>query len=209
MTTTATARRELRKQKKEEKSFFAELPGLLLAALAVAVIIKTFLVQPFYIPSRSMVPTLLVNDRVMVSKMSHWLGEPQPGDIIVFVDPSARPVEESAAETVVRSILEALGIRGDGPDDLIKRVIAVEGQTVEIKGNQVLVDGVAIDEPYLPEGVYMSDMEARPLAEGELWMMGDNRNESSDSRVFGPISEESVVGEALLRIWPLDRVGGL
>lgn len=209
MTTTATARRDLRKQKKEEKSFFAELPGLLLAALTVAVIIKTFIVQPFYIPSRSMVPTLLVNDRVMVSKMSNWLGETEPGDIIVFVDPSAGPVEESAAETVVRSILEALGIRGDGPDDLIKRVIAVEGQTVEIKSNQVLVDGVAIDEPYLPEGVYMSDMEARTLAAGELWMMGDNRNESSDSRVFGPISEESVVGEALLRIWPLDRVGGL
>lgn len=208
MATTATARREAREPRKE-KSFFAELPGLLLAALAVAVVIKTFLIQPFYIPSRSMVPTLLVNDRVMVSKFNLWFEEPQPGDVIVFVDPGAGVVEETAPEAVVRSVLEALGIRGNGPDDLIKRVIAVGGQTVEIKENQVLVDGVALDEPYLPEGVFMSDMEPRTLAEGELWMMGDNRNESSDSRVFGPISIESVVGEAVIRIWPVDRVGSL
>ncbi len=194
---------------KPQRSFLLELPGLLLAALTVAVLIKTFLIQPFYIPSRSMVPELLVNDRVMVSKVSYWFGDPQPGDVVVFINPATPVGEESIPEAVVRSVLEALGIRSNGTEDLIKRVIAVGGQTVEIKENRVLVDGVAIPEPYLPQGVFMSDMAPKQIGPGELWMMGDNRNESSDSRVFGPIEANSVVGKAVVRIWPLDRVGSL
>jgi signal peptidase I len=206
---TTVDRMEKGKHEKHQRSFLVELPGLLLAALLVAVVIKTFLIQPFYIPSRSMVPELLVNDRVMVSKASLWFGEPEPGEIVVFRNPSTPQAEESIPERVVRAVLEALGIRTDGAEDLIKRVVAVGGQTVEIHDNQVVVDGEPLVEDYLPEGVFMSDMAPKFIPEGQLWMMGDNRNESSDSRVFGPIDQETVVGEAVVRIWPLDRIGGL
>lgn len=208
MATTAE-RKTAGRHEKHQRSFLLELPGLLLAALLVAVVIKTFLIQPFYIPSRSMVPELLVNDRVMVSKVNMRFGDPAQGDIVVFRNPSTPLEEESVPERVVRAVLEALGIRTNGTEDLIKRVVAVGGQTVEISDNQVVIDGAPLAEDYLPEGVFMSDMAPRLIPEGQLWMMGDNRNESSDSRVFGPIDEETVIGEAVVRIWPLDRVGGL
>lgn len=208
MATTAE-RKTTGRHEKQQRSFLLELPGLLLAALLVAVVIKTFLIQPFYIPSRSMVPELLVNDRVMVSKVNLWFGDPTPGDIVVFRNPSTPLEEESVPERVVRAVVEALGIRTNGTEDLIKRVVAVGGQTVEIRDNQVVIDGTPLVEDYLPEGVFMSDMAPRLIPDGQLWMMGDNRNESSDSRVFGPIDGETVIGEAVVRIWPLDRVGGL
>lgn len=195
--------------KAERRSFLLELPGLLLAALVVAVLIKTFLIQPFYIPSRSMVPTLLVDDRVMVSKLSYRFGDPQPGDIVVFRNPAEADTPMSLPERVVRAVTEALGIRTSGEDDLIKRVIAVGGDQVEIHDNEVFVNGKGLVEPYLNEGSFMPDMPARTIPEGMLWMMGDNRSESSDSRVFGPIELSSVVGKAVVRIWPLDRLGGL
>lgn len=194
---------------RRHRSFLLELPGLLLAALLVAVLIKTFLIQPFYIPSRSMVPELLVDDRVMVSKVSLWFGAPAAGDIVVFRNPGAPIEDRTIPEAVAKAVTDALGIRGSGADDLIKRVIATEGQTVEIRENHLIVDGEPLSEPYLPEGVFMSDMAPRAIEEGQLWMMGDNRNESSDSRVFGPIDSETVIGKAVIRIWPFDRIGGL
>lgn len=192
------------------RSFIAELPFLLLAALVVAVLIKTFVIQPFYIPSGSMIPTLLVNDRVMVSKLTYDFGEPHRGDIVVFLNPYApERTDESLPERAVRATLEALGIRTSSADDLIKRVIALGGETIEIHDNQVLIDGKPLDEPYLPPGVVMPDFGPRTIPQGELFVMGDNRNESSDARVFGPIPVSHVVGKAVLRIWPLDRIGGL
>ncbi len=192
-----------------QKSFLSELPGLLLAALVVAVLIKTFIVQPFFIPSGSMIPTLLVDDRVMVSKLSYRLGMPEMGDVVVFENPWAEDREESVTEAVVRSVLEALGVRTDASDDLIKRVIAVEGEVVEIRDGRVSVDGVTITEPYLPEGVSMSDFGPVAVPFEHVFVMGDNRNASSDSRAFGPIPESDIIGRAFVRIWPLDRLGGL
>ena len=192
------------------RSFLSELPFLLLAALVVAVLIKTFVIQPFYIPSGSMIPTLLVDDRVMVSKLSYSLGEPERGDVVVFENPYAPDdVSESIPEKVVRATLEALGIRTSANDDLIKRIIALGGETIEIRDNQIFIDGQVLDEPYLRDGVVMTDFGPRRLAADELFVMGDNRNESSDGRVFGPIPAEDVIGEAVIRIWPLDRLGGL
>lgn len=188
-------------------SFLLELPGLLLAALVVAILIKTFLIQPFYIPSESMMHTLEVNDRVMVSKLSYRFGEIERGDVVVFETGPA--LEQSVPEEVVQAVLDALGIRSSGQEDLIKRVIAVGGDTVSILDNQVLVNGEPMVEPYLDDGVAMSDMPERRIEEGWLWVMGDNRNESSDSRVFGPIEVDDVVGRAVLRIWPVGRLGQL
>jgi signal peptidase I len=109
----------------------------------------------------------------------------------------------------VEAVLDALGIRSSGQEDLIKRVIALGGDTVAILDNQVLVNGEPVSEPYLNDGAAMSDMPERLIEEGWLWVMGDNRNESSDSRVFGPVQVEDVVGRAVVRIWPVDRLGQL
>lgn len=190
-------------------SFLYELPGLLLAALVVAVVIKTFVIQPFYIPSGSMIPTLEVDDRVMVSKVHDIVGEIERGEILVFENPYRVEEEESVPEAVVRSVLEALGIRTSPYDDLVKRVIGLGGEELEVRDNQVLIDGFAIEEPYLQPGTAMPDFGPQTIPDGHLFMMGDNRNSSSDGRVFGPIPVEDVIGEAVLRIWPLDRVGGI
>lgn len=194
-------------EEEPKRSFLSELPFLLLAALVVAVVIKTFIVQPFYIPSGSMIPTLLVDDRVMVSKISYLWDEPRRGDVIVFENPYAPDLEESFPESVVRATLEALGIRTSASDDLIKRVVALGGETIEIRGNQLLIDGVVLDESYLQIGTAMGDFGPRPIDDDELFVMGDNRNESSDGRVFGPIPRDDVIGKAVVRIWPLDRLG--
>ena len=192
-----------------ERSFLSELPGLLLAALVVAVLIKTFIVQPFFIPSGSMIPTLLVDDRVMVSKLSYRLGAPEPGDVVVFENPWAEDREESVPEVVIRSVLEALGVRTDTSDDLIKRVVATEGEVIEIRDGSVIVYGSVSAEPYLADGVAMSDFGPATVPLDHVFVMGDNRNASSDSRVFGPIPESDIIGRAFVRIWPLDRLGGL
>jgi signal peptidase I len=196
-----------RSPKSGSVAFLLELPGLLLAALVVAILIKTFIVQPFYIPSESMVHTLEINDRVMVSKLSYRFGEIERGDVVVFE--SGPEFEMSASEAVVQAVLDALGIRTSGQEDLIKRVIAVSGDSIEIRDNRLLVNGLPVDEPYLNDGAQMSDMSERMIQAGQVWVMGDNRNQSSDSRVFGPVEVDAVVGRALVRIWPVDRLGQL
>lgn len=194
--------------KKPRRSFLLELPGLLLGALVIAVLLKTFVVQPFYIPSESMRETLQVNDRVMASKLSYRFGEIERGDIVVF---SPGPeVERTAAESVVKAVLDALGIRTSAEEDLIKRVIALGGDTIEIRDNQVHLNGSPLDEPYISE----TDMPAMPvetIPEGMLWVMGDHRcgGCSRDSRFIGPISVEDVLGKAVIRIWPPSRFGTL
>lgn len=188
-----------------------ELPGLLFTALVVAVLVKTFLVQPFYIPSESMLPTIEVNDRVMVNKLAYRLGEPEPGDIVVFLNPGLTDsdLEETIPEAVIRSVLEAVGVRTRGQDDLIKRVVAVEGQTVSINSGRLLIDGDAVDEPYLFSLNSMPDLAPVTVPAGHVFVMGDNRSSSLDSRRFGPIPVDEIVGEALFRIWPLERIGTL
>lgn len=190
-------------------SFLYELPGLLLAALVVAVVIKTFVIQPFYIPSGSMIPTLEIDDRVMVSKVHDVFGDIERGEILVFENPYRIEETESVPEAVVRSVLEALGIRTSPYDDLVKRVVALGGEEIQIRDSQVFIDGVAIDEPYLNQGTLMPDFGPQLIPPDHLFMMGDNRNSSSDGRVFGPIPVDDVIGEAIIRIWPLDRLGGL
>ncbi len=186
----------------------------MIIAVAVAVLIKTFLVQTFYIPSGSMVPTLEVNDRVMVNRLAYEFGSaPERGDIIVFDSPfagDADETEEPVLDLVIRTIGESLGISAAAvPDDLIKRVVAVGGETIEIRDNRVLVDGEALAEPYVAPGVSMADMAARTLRADEVFVLGDNRNGSVDSRRFGPVTESHIVGRTFVRIWPFDRFGSL
>jgi signal peptidase I len=179
-------------------------------ALAIAVVIKSFLIQPFYIPSESMLPTIEVNDRVMVSKLSYRFGGPRPGDIVVFKSPfNGEKGKESIADLVMRHVFEALGIRAASAEDFIKRIVAVEGDRIEIHDNQVWVNGDALDEPYIPNHVRMNDEAPQVVPTGHVFVMGDNRDESFDSRRFGPIPVEDIVGEAVVRIWPIARFGSV
>ncbi len=197
-------------KKKPRVSLLVELPILVLVALVVAVLIKTFLVQAFYIPSGSMIHTLEINDRVLVNKLSYLFGEPEQGDVIVFDPPFGVEQEaEPLLQAIVRSVAESLGLRTPAVEDLIKRVVAVGGQELEVKDSRVLIDGVPLDEPYLDESAFMPDFGPVEVPVGTVFVMGDNRPRSQDSRRFGPIPTDSIVGRAFVRVWPFDRWGGL
>jgi signal peptidase I len=191
------------------RAFWKELPVLIVVALVVAVLIKTFLVQAFFIPSASMRDTLLEGDRVMVNKLAYRFGEPSRGDVIVFDSPlEEHSGGENILGAIVRNVGEALGL--STPDTaLIKRVIAVGGDTLEISGDAVLINGVAIDEPYLTRPGPMADFGPFDVPADHVFVMGDNRNQSEDSRRFGPIHEDAIVGRAFVRVWPPSRWGGL
>ena len=194
---------------RRRRSFWRELPILVIVALAVAVVIKTFLIQAFYIPSASMRDTLIEGDRVMVNKLSYRFGEPEHGDVIVFDSPLIPHDDgESFLGAVLRNIGEALGL--STPDTaLIKRVIALEGETIEIRAGQVIVDGEVIVEPYLRPGTDMPDFGPETVPDGYVFVMGDNRNQSEDSRRFGPVAVDDIIGRAFVRVWPPSRWGGL
>jgi signal peptidase I len=155
-----------------------------------------------------MLPTIQVNDRVMVNKLAYTWGEPERGQIVVFGDPREEAEQVSFPAAVIRSVLEAVGIRTRGREDLIKRVIGLPGETVEVRDNHVVIDGTPLEEPYLVD-VYMPDEPPITLTDDEIFAMGDNREASFDSRRFGPVPLDDIVGRAFVIIWPLSRIGGL
>ena len=159
---------------------------ILIGALIVAFVIKTFLFQAFYIPSVSMDPTLKVKDRVIVNKLSYDFHDVHRGDIIVFKSP---PGEESSTVK-----------------DLIKRVIGLPGETVEARDGHILIDGTQLTEPYLHNGITTGQIEPHKVPPGHLWVMGDNRPNSKDSRYFGAIDEDLIVGRAFVRVWPIPNL---
>jgi len=154
------------------------------AAFVLALLIQQFLVKPFGIPSESMEPTLLKGDRVLVNRVAYRFGEPQRGDIVVFRPPL-------------------------GAEDYIKRIVAVGGDTVEVRSGRLYLNGLAQDESYLKEQRVLGRYEEFVVPEGSYFMMGDNRNNSGDSRVFGPVEKGAILGKAFLLYWPVGRVGGL
>ncbi len=191
------------------RSFWRELPLLVVIALILAVLIKTFVVQAFFIPSGSMLETLQVDDRVLVSKLSYVLGEPQRGDVIVFDDPRGEPGEtESLGGRVWRNLAESIGIRTP-QSEFIKRVIGIGGDIVEGRDDVVYVNGEAIKEPYLPRYATTFDFGPTEVPPGEVFVMGDNRGDSVDSRSFGSIPEADIVGRAFVVMWPATRWAGL
>ncbi|MDQ1487926.1 MAG: signal peptidase [Actinomycetota bacterium] len=193
------------------RSLLRELPVLLLVAFVIAFLVKTFVAQAFFIPSESMVHTLEVGDRVLVSRVSYHLHEPRRGDIVVFTSPfetQAKGSNRSVPSRVIHTVLESVGLRQPSTEDFIKRVIGLPGETVEGKNGKILINGRQLVEPYLAEEP-VGDFPPKTIPKGQLWVMGDNRNRSSDSRVFGPIKKSKIVGRAILRIWPVTRLGFL
>lgn len=154
-------------------------------AVLITILLRTFAFQTFYIPSESMVPTLQVGDRIVVNKVTD---DYDRGNIVVF----NKPDSWQAAHAV-----------------LIKRIIGMPGETLEIRDNTVFIDGEELVEPYLAEGATMADYGPFVIPDGQVFVMGDNRTFSSDSRENGPVPLSDVVGRAALRIWPLGTFGGL
>src|SRR6476660_3107317 len=194
----APSRRSGRRREAKKGSLLRELPVLLLIAFVLALVVKTFFVQAFFIPSGSMEQTLhgcpgCTGDRVLVNKVPYWFGTPDPGDIVVFKGPDTWTPEVSVAEpsnwfaAAVLWLGRTVGVAPPSEDDFVKRVIATAGQTVECcddKG-RVMVDGKPLDEPYIFEN---TPLASRPFAkvtvpEGRLWVMGDHRSASADSRM--------------------------
>jgi signal peptidase I len=193
------------------RSLLRELPLLLGVAFIIAFLVKTFVAQAFFIPSESMVHTLEVGDRVLVSRVSYQLHEPHRGDIVVFTSPfetQGKSDGRSLPSRIVHTVLESVGLRQPSTEDFIKRVIGLPGETVEGKSGKIYINGRELVEPYLAEEP-LGDFPPKTIPKDQLWVMGDNRNRSSDSRVFGPIRESKIVGRAILRIWPVNRLGFL
>lgn len=177
-----------------------EWVAVIIGALVVALVVKTFLFQAFYIPSASMEPTLEEGDRVLVNKLSYDLHDVNRGDIVVFELPPEK-------------------VGSDGIKDLIKRVIGLPGDTIETRDGAVYVNDRLLDEPYLPTGTLTGDpangnnpaIDRQVIPDGTVFVMGDNRSNSHDSRYpdRGPIPIDSIVGRAFVLVWPPGDMGGL
>jgi len=188
--------------------WFKEITILGVVAVGTAVLLTTYLIQAFFIPSSSMENTLTKDDRVLVNKFTYKFGEPEPGDIVVFVSPEgtqAPPPANTPYARFMDKVAIAIGLKSS-EQDLIKRVIAVEGQTIEAKVGLVFVDGRQLVEPYRKNTEPISDVPAQKVPEGHVFVLGDNRTDSRDSRVFGPVPVSSIIGKAFARIWPLERL---
>ena len=215
----ATAPAETRPQDRDEptkhRSFWREFPVLVVAAFALALLIKTFVLQAFYIPSGSMMPTLEVGERILVEKVTYLFAEPQRGDVVVFersLNPDAPPpptADDSVFDDVVNAFKSLFGFPTGGEQDFVKRVMAIGGDTIEGREGVVYVNDVPVEEPYLPQGIVTTDFPPQRVPSGQIFVMGDNRGNSDDSRSFGPVDVDEVVGEAFLSIWPPKDFGTL
>lgn len=162
-----------------------EWVAIVAGALVAAFLVKTFLIQAFFIPSLSMYPTLDKGDRVLVNKVSYHVHDIHRGDVVVF----RRPPNAGA----------------EGIKDLIKRVIGLPGDVIEAKDGVVYINGRRLEEPYIDKGDTTENLDRRQIRPHQIFVMGDNRNDSEDSRIFGPINEDLIVGRAFVRIWPVQR----
>lgn len=193
---------------------FAEIPVLLIVAAVIAFLVKSLLAQAYYIPSGSMLPQLQIDDRVVVSKLAYKVHDPRRGDIIVFDDPrpgvdTTKTVERTGVSKLVRKVGEGIGIIQPSTDEFIKRVVGLPGDKVAGHDGHVYINGHKLLEPYLKASVETSDFPEQTIATGKLWVMGDNRTGSADSRVFGQIKIKTIVGRAVVKVWPFSHISFL
>ena len=159
---------------------------LIVAALLIALVVRTFVFQAFYIPSPSMVPTLEVGDRVLVNKLSYDFGDPERGDVVVFKAPPGAATPDMK--------------------DLVKRIVGLPNDTIEGHDGHIYINGHQLDEPYLPASVQSKTFAPVHVPPNSYFMLGDNRQSSRDSTVFGPVKGSTFIGSVFLTIWPLDRI---
>jgi signal peptidase I len=224
-------------QRSQGGSFFRELPFLVLIAFGLALLIKAFLVQAFYIPSGSMQQTLELRDRVLVNKLVYDFRDIHRGEVVVFngldsfTPETVIPPPSNALERVLRFVASTVGVGAPGEKDFIKRVIGIPGDRVACCTNghvTVQPEGAAapieLTEPYVFEDDQMPfcaagtgeaacppGAEGVLVPEGRLWVMGDHRGSSADSRFHiddansGTVPQDKVIGRAFVIVWPLDR----
>lgn len=164
-------------------------PNLIAFGLSItfAILIRLFVFQSFYIPSGSMIPTLMINDRIVVSKVNFALFGVKRGDMVVFVRPAADKVDPTIK-------------------DLVKRVVGLPGETISASHGHVYINGKRLSEPYLPKGDFTYNLPPTKIPPGDYFMMGDNRGNSYDSRFFGPVPGSLFVGQVVLRYYPFNRI---
>jgi signal peptidase I len=186
-------------EKPRSSRWIIELVGVVAVAVVIAILLRTFVVATYSIPSGSMEPTLQIGDRIVVDKLAYQLHGIGRGDIVVFSTPSA----ENCA--------------GPPVSDLVKRVIALPGETISLASGRVVIDGHVLAEPWLPanertrttpgpSGAPYSLHHPFIVPKGDVYVMGDNRTFSCDSRYWGPVAKPTIVGKVDLRIWPLSRL---
>lgn len=181
---------------------------ILVVAALVAILIQSFFLKAFIIPSTSMSPTLQIGDRVMVEKVTYYFRKPKRGDIIVFRYP---PQDKQALNTTnpfywpIEQILETLHLAHRGTTPYVKRVVATEGETVELRKGKLYINGKLIPEKYAVDDG--SDFGPVKVPKGMVFCMGDNRPNSRDSRFWGPVPIRSIIGRVFLIWWPLSRFG--
>jgi signal peptidase I len=177
------------RSKRSTRRSIIEWVAVVGGALLVALIIRAFFLAAFYIPSESMSPTLEKGDRVLVNKLSYKLHDVNRGDIVVFERPPNEP--------------------DNGIKDLIKRVVALPGETIEVRDCKVLINGQALVEPYVKQWSRTCTSPPVTVGQNQVFVMGDNRDDSQDSRFFGPISQHLIVGRAFVIVWPFTHLGWL
>lgn len=191
MTKKKNINKKSKQNKKEEKpytmkSFMKDFLEVMLPALILFLVVHTFFLEARFVPSPSMVPNIEVQDRFLSNKTAYWFNEPQRFDIVVFQPP----------------------VELNSKADYVKRIIGLPGEEISIKDGIVYIDGNALKEEYIaPERMAMDDFGPYSVPEGQLFMMGDNRNNSLDSRYWGTISFKDIKGKAWWRFWPVYRMG--
>ncbi len=224
----ASRRRRGRVIRRKEMPLWQELPLLLVVAFCLAVLIRTFLVQAFFIPSGSMENTLLVGDRVLVNKVVYDMRDPLRGEIVVFrgtdnwAPEEVEPVSQTFAAKLGRTVGDLVGVSRPGERDFIKRVIGLPGDKIACCDAQgrITVNGEPMDEPYVEENSPLDappnprQCTSRQFAEvtvpaGEMFVMGDHRLVSQDARCQGPVPIDNVIGRAFVVVWPSSRFSSL
>lgn len=199
-----------KKKQKQPGSFWRELPMLILIAFVLAFLLRTFVLQVFFIPSSSMEPTLQVDDRMIVEKVTYYFRDPERGEIVVFEGETMGEADTDAnlVQRAARGVGQFVGLVPASAMDYVKRVIGIPGDEVELRQGTVYVNGQALEEPYAR--LDQSDFGPETVPEDHLFFLGDNRGNSSDSRrSLGFVPSDHVVGRSVLLLWPFDNFGGL
>ncbi|MEL4898190.1 signal peptidase I [Crocosphaera sp. Alani8] len=189
MTRSAKQDKNKHSQSSKKENPWVELTQTVVTAVILAFGIRTFVAEARYIPSSSMEPTLEINDRLIIEKLSYHFREPVRGDVVVF-----NPTEALKAQ--------------DFNDAFIKRIIGLPGETVQVREGKVYVNGEEITEKYIAEDPNY-DYGPVVVPEGEYLVLGDNRNNSYDSHYWGFVPKDKIIGKAFVRFWPFNRLGSL
>jgi len=186
-------RKDKRKSPKKEEEglgvFFIEVLKIAIISLAIIIPVRYFLIQPFVVKGSSMEPSFSSGDYLIIDEISYRFSEPERGDVIVFKYPR------------------------NPSQYYIKRIIALPGEKIQIKNGEIIIynnefpGGIEIDEKYIPEDINTPGEVDTVVSEGEFFVLGDNRTASSDSRVWGELNKENIIGKAWIRGWPLDDFG--